>query len=105
MSVKRIGLLLVYRSWVGVGCRSNRVVDHERRAIAELHLAGGDDGLAVLDAGEDRHLVSTLQTGGYEDLPRVQFWTAFRGLSFFIHHDSCLHRCDGGRRGLPVRGA
>src|SRR5258705_3920572 len=76
MSVKRIGLLLVYRSWVGVCCRSNRVVDHERRAVAKLHLAGGDDGLAFFDAGEDGHLGSTLQTGGNEDMPRDQPWAA-----------------------------
>src|SRR5260370_22204938 len=86
MWVKRIGLVLVYRSWVGVGCRSNRVVDHERRAVAKLHLAGGDDGLAFLDAGEDGHLVSTLQTGGNEDLPRDQLWAALRVLPLVIHH-------------------
>jgi hypothetical protein len=50
MSVKRIGLLLVDWNGVGVGGWSNRVVDLQRRAIAQLYLAGGDDGLPLLDA-------------------------------------------------------
>src|SRR3984893_16661879 len=48
----RRALLPVGRLRIGVVRRLHRVVHRDRRVIAQLELAGGDDDVALLDAGE-----------------------------------------------------
>ena len=50
--------LLVRRRRVRVVRRQQLVVDDHRRAVAQLHLAGRDDHVALVDAAQDRHLIA-----------------------------------------------
>src|SRR5262245_15264370 len=68
MSVNCMMCSAVFRHRVGVVTRLDLVVDRHRGTVAQLHLAGGDDNVACLHAGQHRDLVAARRTGGYEGL-------------------------------------
>jgi len=55
--------LPVDRDGMGVELRHQMVVDHDRYAVAQLHLAGDDDCVAILDSVQYRHLVAAGRAG------------------------------------------
>ena len=58
--------------------RRHRVIDHHHRPIVQLDLAGSDDGVALLYASEDGHLVAARRPDGDESLPSEKLGLALR---------------------------
>src|ERR1700730_3410361 len=78
--------LPVVRLWIDVVRRLHRVVHHDRRVIAQLELAGGDDDVAFLDAGEQRDLIAARLAGGDEGLPGDRLRLAVGALALVVDH-------------------
>src|ERR1700722_3268509 len=78
--------LLVGYVRVRIVGRRHRVVDHHRRVIVQLDLAGRDDDIPRLDTLEDCNLVAARVAGRHEGLLGDQLRLALRVLALVEHH-------------------
>src|SRR5215831_7195494 len=86
----------------------NLVVDDHRHARAQLDLSGGDDGVALVDSGEDRDLVAARRADRHELLLRHERGRLSVHPRLLLHHE---HRvavgvegdCGLRKRNVPLR--